>query len=98
MDPTKLVDAINISTHKTMTHHLGYATSAFVYGVYRGAETVDGDLSMVELTSSTDLARFVPRIDSDVVFSNGDTLLMVHGANVPLTIIGRVIGNITLAG
>lgn len=94
----KLVDAINNSVQNVMAQHLGYATSNLVYGIYQGSEDVDSDLSKVELISSTtDYARFVPKLANSATLNVGDIVLCVQGGSTPLTILDKVSGNITLA-
>jgi hypothetical protein len=54
------------------------------YGTYQSVNTMDSDLSIRKLSHVTGLTA-------------GNTVMMVSDANTPLTIIGIVVGNITLA-
>ena len=65
-------------------------------GYFVATEAVDANLSQVSLIDGS-LVRFIPKSDNIGAMSVGDELLLLRGDKVPLTIICRVIGDITLA-
>ncbi len=72
---------------------------AYVYGIFVAAETVDSNLSQVTIPGGgidgTDmLVRFVAKAAHVTGLAANDTVLCVGS---PLCIIGKVVGDITLA-
>lgn len=65
-------------------------------GYFVATEAVDANLSQVTLVDGSAL-RFIPKTDVMGTLSAGDKLLMVRDVGVPLTIVARVIGDITQA-
>lgn len=73
--------------------------SAYVYGIYVGAEDVDPDLSKVivpgaALDGSDEVMRFVPRAAHVTGLAQSSTVLCVGS---PLCIIAIVVGDVSLA-
>lgn len=94
-----LVDALQGSAQAQLASKLGGVSSPLsgVYGTWLSAEAVDANLSQVALTNNPDPARWVPKGAHVTGLVAGDTILMIHGGNIPLTILMKVVGNITLA-
>ncbi len=68
-----------------------------VYGTWVAAEASDANLSQVSLSGDGGTARFVPKGAHVTGLSAGQTVLCIKGPSVPLTIIARTVGDITLA-
>lgn len=92
-----LADAIVGSAVETVMKQLGNVVSPFVYATFVAVEAADADLSKVTLSGSATVARFVPKLSHVTGLSAGQTLLCIKSKGVPLTIIGRVVGDISLA-
>lgn len=92
-----LVDIIDQRVRKIVREVLGNMASPFVYGTWVASEAEDSNLSKVTLSGTTEQARYVPKGAHVTGLSAGQTVLMVKGKGVPLTIIARVVGDIQLA-
>jgi hypothetical protein len=83
---------------RTAFEMFGRPNTAFAYGIYRGAEAEDPNLSKVEIPgtegSEVDRVRWVPKLRHVTGLSNGDTVLCTKS---PYVIIGVVVGDVTLA-
>jgi hypothetical protein len=66
-----------------------------VQGTWNYAEDVDSDLSSVTIEGLE--YKFVRKLDHVTGLTNGDALLLLRSPECTLTIIGKIIGNITLA-
>lgn len=90
-------DFIRHTIRAEIQKSLGNMKSPFVFVTFVAAEGVDADLSQVTLPGSGGTARFVPKLAHVTGLAAGQTLLCVKGPTVPLTIIGRCVGDITQA-
>lgn len=91
------VDAMVTFIREIIREELGNVVSPFLYATYVGPETEDANLSKVTLPGGVKQARYVPKLEHVTGLVSGQTLMCVKGKGTPLTIIGRVTGNITLA-
>lgn len=91
-----LAEAVANEARRAFRAELGNVTSPFIYASFVAAETVDPDLSEVQLADGSS-SRFVPKGEHVSGLTIGDTLLCVKGKGVPLTIMMKVVGDITLA-
>jgi hypothetical protein len=97
VNPAYLVDIIDERIQKAIRRMFGNMSSLYSYGTWVQAESVDANLSQVTLAGTEDIARFVPKGAHVTGLTAGDTVLMVRAKGAPLTIIARVVGDITLA-
>lgn len=91
-----LVDAITQAAQKAVRRQLGNVVSPFIYATFIEAEAVDANLSIIQQTDGSE-ARFVPKGAHVTGLTEGDTILCIKGKGVPLTILMKVVGDITLA-
>lgn len=91
----QVVDAVLARVLDILRKENGGGETNHVYGVYVEVEAV-GSLHKVLLPGGQ-VARFVPAFAHVTGLAAGQTLMMVRDKGVPLTIIGRVTGDITLA-
>lgn len=75
---------------------LGMPTTRYYVGQFIAAEAADANLSQVYLPGGQ-VARFVPKLSSVGALSSGDTIALVSAAGAPTHIVGKLVGNITLA-
>lgn len=69
--------------------------STYVQGVFVSEEPVDVNLSVINVLGTE--IRFVRKIKATGTLLPGQSVLMVQGGGVPLTIIGVVVGDLTKA-
>jgi len=62
--------------------------------IWKAANSTDSNLSQVRLLNGTQL-DYIPKL-SGLSFSANDPILVLYGPGVPYTIIGKVVGDITL--
>lgn len=69
------------------------------YGTYQSANTLDSNLSVVTIGAGpySSTSNSIRKLSHVTGLTAGNTVMMVSDANTPLTIIGVVVGNITLA-
>lgn len=67
------------------------------YGIFRGVSTYDTNLSLVGMGNPEVQTDWIRKLKHVTGMVNGDVVMMVSSANTPLTIVGVVVGNITLA-
>lgn len=90
-------DALATMIRGVVREELGNVISPFVYATFVAAEALDANLSKVTLSGTTEQARFVPKLVHVTGLAAGNTLLCIKGKGVPLTIVGRVAGDISIA-
>src|SRR5688572_13854780 len=90
------VDAFRQMMRNEIQRYLGNMKSPFVYATWVAAESGDANLSEVTLAGGT-TANFVPKAAHVTGLVAGQTVLCVKGPGVPLTIVARVVGDITTA-
>lgn len=87
----QLVDAVVDIVKNYLDHHLPSVT---VYATWVAAEANDASLSSVTINGQT--VRGVPKHSHVTGLVAGDTVECLHpDSNKPLTIIGKVVGNIS---
>lgn len=67
------------------------------YGIFRGVSTSDANLSIVGMGNPEIQTDWIRKLKHVTGMVNGDVVMMVSNANTPLTIVGVVVGNVTLA-
>lgn len=92
----RLVDAIINAVEARLLHKKIGAGSEMMYATWVAAESVDSNLSQITLAGSG-TCRFVPKLAHVTGLSAGDSILCYRSRGVTLTIIGRPVGDITLA-
>lgn len=65
-------------------------------GVWLSANTVDANLSKISMLNG-DTVDFVPKSNAVTGLTAGDPVLLVRGPTVPMTIIAKVHGDISVA-
>jgi hypothetical protein len=68
----------------------------FLQGVWNGAEAEDANLSNITIEGLP--VRWAPKLEHVTGLAAGDKILCVHGPALPVTIIGILVGDITVAG
>lgn len=92
-----LSDQINHAVQRGIQRQLGNVVSPYFYGTFVATEAADANLSKITVAGNAAEFRFVPRLAHVTGLTAGETVLCVKGKGVPLTIIGRVVGDISLA-
>lgn len=67
------------------------------YGVFRSVSTSDANLSVVGMGNPEVTSDWIRKLEHVTGLANGDTVMMISSSSTPLTIIGVVVGNVTLA-
>lgn len=75
---------------------LGLPGARYFTGTWVAAEGVDANLSLVTLPGGQ-VARYVPKLSSVTGLSAGNVVAMVEAPGAPLHIVGKLVGDITLA-
>lgn len=83
------------NTASDVQHENQGSTSLITQGVWQAVEPADSDLSQVKLESG-DIARGVPKGTHVTGLVAGDLVYMIRTGSIPLTILMKVAGNITL--
>lgn len=91
MSVQKVIDAIREYVNVMISQRTpkGYT------GVWVSAEAVDSSLSQVVVDGQT--WRFVPKLESVTGLVANDKVMIVKFPGLPATIIGVMVGNVTLA-
>lgn len=71
------------------------AQSTYAQGVFVAEEAVDANLSIVDILGTE--VRFVRKIKATGTLLAGQSVLMIQGGGIPLTIVGVVVGDLTKA-
>lgn len=92
-----LVDSVRAYTSRAFGDpQTNSPASRHYLGTYLGPESVDSDLSVVQLQGGAH-CRFVPKLSSVGTLTTGQTVVLNDSPSVPLHITGVLRGNITLA-
>lgn len=94
MDYNKFLDAMYEAIDRRVAQLVG---NRYIYARWNGSESVDANLSSVTPTGSTEAVRYCPKLSHVTGLTAGDTVLCIKDRGIPLTIIGRPVGDITLA-
>lgn len=89
------IEALTQLVRKIIKSERG-ANGPFVQATFVSAETADADLSVVTINGTT--VRRVRKHKEVGAMTAGEQLTCIQGNGTPLTIIGRVTGNITKTG
>lgn len=74
----------------------GDAPVAKVYAaVFKNVNADDANLADITMVPNGAVVKGVPHMNADT-FSVGDALLIITGPNIPYTILGKTVGDITL--
>jgi hypothetical protein len=92
----KLMDAIVATVYRVVRKELGGMRDAYLHATFLATET-DATLSRILLTGDIEEARWVRKLAHVTGLTAGDTVLCVKGPTTPLTIIGKISGDITQA-
>ncbi len=66
--------------------------SKVVIGVWTAAESIDANLSQVQVTNELTY-RYVPKV-AGLSLAVGDQVIMVKGKGTPLVIVGEIVGDV----
>lgn len=94
---SRQVDAIIDLVRSVLRQELGNVYSPFIYGTFNGTEAADANLSRVLLSGTNEEARWCPKLASVGALTIGDTVICIKTRAIPLTIIGKPVGDISLA-
>lgn len=97
MNLDKLIDAILTAVDNRLSKFQASDSDGYYLGTYQGGESVDANLSKVRLTGDEQDVRFVPKASSVSGISVGDPVLCYRSKGIPLTILCRLVGDVTLA-
>jgi len=75
---------------------IGLPTARYFTGTFVAAEGADANLSQVYLPGGR-VARYVPKLSSVGALSAGNTVVLVDAPGAPTHIVGKLVGDITLA-
>lgn len=93
----EFADLVRQTVRAEVQRTAGNMKSPFVYGVFVDVEAADANLSQITLPGGGGTARFVPKGAHVTGLAAGQTVLCVKGPSTPLTIVARIVGDITLA-
>lgn len=90
-----LVAYIRKVVREEISHLQQGVKTPYLYGTWLAAESVDPNLSQVQLEGEGVVVRGVRKLASVTGLVPGKQVLMLKHGVVPLTIIGAVVGDIT---
>lgn len=83
---------ISIAIRELVERMINDMGSKVIIGVWIGTESVDANLSQVQVTDQSTY-RYVPKL-SGVSLTAGDQVLLLKGKGTPLVILGKVVGDV----
>lgn len=85
-------DDVAGATYELIDRRIDTKGLQVLVGTWRSAESFDADLSVVEIEGAT--IHYVRKLAHVTGLTNGDTIELLKQPGFPLTIQGKIVGNI----